>query len=635
MRTLRQWLLWCSILLHGTLLSTLQAGPALSTSKWSGCGQLTEGGIRRFQPCATAEWESLLSSAEGPMSATAALRLPGVSNLLGCSEHVSGWFSGRIALLQRGGCFFAWKDSKRDMRPELDSFWQADSALESSQVEHTMLLDGGNLLDGTFVYDDDDAQCLMQGHVERKDDVEQEEEEQSEENQWYEFLAHLMQTLEGQPKDIRTVMAGQLLRYLAHRAVDSYHGYFLGHMGGRTADVTAALVSMRDNEDDGCMVEWGTVEREVTLQLWKRICTFIDCHLGSQEAEGQPVGREMPCIMLFGRPLPSRTPSTDSVQRPAKRRQTLKVEVCSAGSSTDDPYRSVSLAVPVERQVELTLRLSLHDLPASQVPTVAASDQASTVMVEHVENTMASTWEAGLPPPAPHGFGNFGLSETVYQRLWDAWRQGGLSVAEIRACHGPQVAQMVVDQWGKLPIETYMLGTSPATRDQAGNEAGPSGAEEDKDEAALLQGWWWLLPVGMAMPSSEDPFFCLARNMAIYLRRQGASMTVLATVLQELAWDRGDREYNLRYEDYLYRLGLPWECDRDRSDEIDPHHRDVLVWLETELWNDYVDWVEEETGFESEHVMDLRGQDCQWVKETQTDERTQREEPTDTWGIEL
>ena len=87
-------------------------------------------------------------------------------------------------------------------------------------------------------------------------------------------------------------------------------------------------------------------------------------------------------------------------------------------------------------------------------------------------------------------------------------------------------------------------------------------------------------------------------------------MTVLATVLQELAWDRGDREYNLRYEDYLYRLGLPWECDRDRSDEIDPHHRDVLVWLETELWNDYVDWVEEETGFESEHVMDLRGQDC-------------------------
>ena len=150
--------------------------------------------------------------------------------------------------------------------------------------------------------------------------------------------------------------------------------------------------------------------------------------------------------MLFGKPLPSRTPSPEGEQRVAKRRQILRVEVSTAGASTDAPFRSVSLDIPTAGHMELSMRLSLHDPPASPVSTVAASDQASTVQVENMEHT-TGTNGFELPPPAPHGLANFGLSATTYRHLWEAWQQGGLSVAEIRACHGPQVAQMVMDQW--------------------------------------------------------------------------------------------------------------------------------------------------------------------------------------------
>eukprot|EP00439_Symbiodinium_sp_Y106_P025037 s4104_g3.t1 len=372
----------------------------------------------------------------------------------------------------------------------------------------------------------------------------------------------------------------------------------------------------------------------------------------------------MPCIMLFGKPLPSRTPSPEGEQRVAKRRQILRVEVSTAGASTDAPFRSVSLDIPTAGHMELSMRLSLHDLPASPVSTIAASDQASTVQVEDTEHTMGTNG-LELPPPTPHGLANFGLSATTYSHLWEAWRQGGLSVAEIRACHGPQVAQMVMDQWGSLPLEAYLPTTTTASRDTMRNEARTTREDDEGDEEALvqqwLQGWQWTLPVVMAMPNREEPFFTLARNMVRYLGRQGASVTVLATVLQELAWERENREYNLQYEEFLGLLGLPWECDRDRSDDIEPHHRDVLVWLETELWNEYIELAEVQTGFESEQLMAMREQEClpeadcqvwrQWATQVsgpahaarsptrteaeEAESRASRKKSTDPWSVEL
>ena len=113
----------------------------------------------------------------------------------------------------------------------------------------------------------------------------------------------------------------------------------------------------------------------------------------------------------------------------------------------------------------------------------------------------------------------------------------------------------------------------------------------------------------MPQPQGQQDFFALAGRLIRRLERQGASLTVLATVLLELGWDRHDRNYSGMYEEYLGNLGLPWECNREVSDNIDPHHRDILVWMEAELWSEYVDMVEAQSGFETDYVMDLRDRD--------------------------
>ena len=133
-------------------------------------------------------------------------------------------------------------DAKRNTRPKLDPLWRTEGTPTSTLIWHKMPLDGGAQVEETLEYDDDDGYSLMQGQVDRKEETSDEEV-----NQWYTFLAYLQQTLESQPKDVRSIMAGQLLRYLAHRAVDSYHGYLLGHMGGQVAEATALLVTMREN----------------------------------------------------------------------------------------------------------------------------------------------------------------------------------------------------------------------------------------------------------------------------------------------------------------------------------------------------------------------------------------------------
>ena len=51
----------------------------------------------------------------------------------------------------------------------------------------------------------------------------------------------------------------------------------------------------------------------------------------------------------------------------------------------------------------------------------------------------------------------------------------------------------------------------------------------------------------------------------------------------QLAWARGEHEYMMMLEEFLGRLELPHACDMDRVDDVDPSHRDVITWLESEL----------------------------------------------------
>ena len=170
------------------------------------------------------------------------------------------------------------------------------------------------------------------------------------------------------------------------------------------------------------------------------------------------MGREMPCIMLFGRPLPDRAPSPEqheeASQSPpaAKKPRTVRIEMSSA--STDEPFRSVALEVPIDSQGQATLHMNAAvqdsaDSPASTEVAHPVGGMGST-MVGMVSPSAANMT---LPPPAPHGLGTFGLSERDYNSLWNAWRTEGLSVAEMRSCHGPEVAQHVLRCWGPLPLE--------------------------------------------------------------------------------------------------------------------------------------------------------------------------------------
>ncbi|CAE7572455.1 unnamed protein product [Symbiodinium natans] len=88
--------------------------PVLSADKWSGCGEVVaDAPLSFFQPCATSEWEVLLTdtftSLRLARNVSALLWLPKSDNAQGCGVHPEDHFKGRIALLQRGGCYFSWK----------------------------------------------------------------------------------------------------------------------------------------------------------------------------------------------------------------------------------------------------------------------------------------------------------------------------------------------------------------------------------------------------------------------------------------------------------------------------------------------------------------------------------------------
>ncbi|CAE7873476.1 unnamed protein product [Symbiodinium microadriaticum] len=80
--------------------------------------------------------------------------------------------------------------------------------------------------------------------------------------------------------DLMKEAAGHLLRWLAHGAVNLNSGLLLTHMEGRTATLTALLVAMRDVEDAGCTLAWGTELYEWLLDDWASVrgSGAIDLH---------------------------------------------------------------------------------------------------------------------------------------------------------------------------------------------------------------------------------------------------------------------------------------------------------------------------------------------------------------------
>ena len=103
-------------------------------------------------------------------------------------------------------------------------------------------------------------------------------------------------------------------------------------------------------------------------------------------------------------------------QLPRKPR-TVRIEMSSA--STDEPFRSVALEVPIDSQGQATLHMNVAvqdsaDSPASTEVAHPVGGMGST-MVGMVSPSAANMT---LPPPAPHGLGDlWSLGKRLQQPL--------------------------------------------------------------------------------------------------------------------------------------------------------------------------------------------------------------------------
>ncbi|CAE7805140.1 pol [Symbiodinium sp. CCMP2592] len=477
-------------------------------------------------------------------------------------------------------------------RPTPDA-WFVEEALEDSLAKKTTPYGEGTGEAPVAKHDEEEEISWMQTDISGITDTE---------NGWLSLLQRMAQGLEDMPKGIRGPAAGQLLRWLSHRVTDVERGQFLGHARGRPADVTALLVAMRESEDEACRLLPGTREHEWTNEVWRQLCQFIDCQPGSLEDLGRPLPTSLPVIMLFPKPLPSDTPPeeySEEDERPASPEPKVKrrmVQVEMSSGSSDNPRTSASIAVPLNStgRAELSLTMTMVE-EEIEVPTPVATATGFS-----------------LPPPAPHGLDAWGLSQSEFDNMWQGWRSGTLMLSEITRVHGPTVAQFVLDHWAPLTLEAYVTPPQGEPGNTERAEGVPDTAEETEDAQLIHVGMHYVMlqsVFGATVPTTPPrppTFFELGRRMVQYMCEAQAEPGLLATVLQMLSWDRNEEGYDIMLEDYLLELGLPIEADAERADEVSPHHRDILVWMEQELWDDYVDVMEAEAGWESDGVMNRR-----------------------------
>ncbi|CAE7776695.1 unnamed protein product [Symbiodinium sp. CCMP2456] len=388
---------------------------------------------------------------------------------------------------------------------------------------------------------------------------------------WFLLLEDLRRGLEALTKQDRAVAAVQLLRWLDFTATDRQRGYLLGHMGGKTADLLALLVSaLTDTGIDPHAVDaaWGTTW---VLEMRARI--------------------------------------TRQLRLPLR-------EGCAA----------LSMNLQIQEDVD-------SEANTTRVGPAAASAQTHA----------AETAGCPLPRPAPGDLAAAGLSMRDLVRLWNGWQDGSLDLENIRRLHGPTTAEFVRNNWVDGPAQARNLPDlyvdtsegNEAKSAQAVSAAEPPQAEpttgETKppvttaaagrdhahlgdDDTALLALFVKLIPVIPKVLAPEVPVVCeptvlqLATAWVEHFLRQGRANLLLASNLLALAEQRGCRDYMNGWEDILLELGLHPEADMTRLAELSPQDVEVLRWIEAEMWDNYVDDLEEQVGWESPQVMDARGQ---------------------------
>ncbi|CAE7232723.1 unnamed protein product, partial [Symbiodinium sp. CCMP2456] len=473
------------------------------------------------------------------------------------------------------------------------------------------------------------------------------------------YLVELQRQLEAMPKAQQKQAAYHLLRWLNWHGTDNRAGYWLGHMRGPIASVTALLVVVW-NEAQTCEEEVEHWPAAWVLEQRARLRQYIPTHPGSLEAWGNPIPEGMPHIMLFSRPPPEVTPDSSPVVLDSQDECNERPQ---AEQERDQPRKRVYLEVEVSSgstdvpRVARAMRVPLVGAPPEAMLTVRVCEEEaeceSTASTEAAHPPSGSMQHLVLPQPAPDDLGALGISLTDYVQLWEAWKTGCLSMEEIARCHGGTAARALQRRWGPMPTETHLVpATVPMEEVEADLTATGEGddlvaplsldapldaveeverpaaetAQDDQDGTSLLMLYALALPylVGAAQEECVQVppmFITVAVQQVECWLRQGLSGAMLTAGLLRNAEARGDLEYMNAYESYIESLGLPFEANYALVGEIAAQDRAILVWMEAELWDDYVDQVEEQTGWESNQVGTMRaaatmsGRDRLWWRD--------------------
>ncbi|CAE7041953.1 unnamed protein product [Symbiodinium sp. CCMP2592] len=178
------------------------------------------------------------------------------------------------------------------------------------------------------------------------------------------------------------------------------------------------------------------------------------------------------------------------------------------------------------------------------------------------------------------------------------------------------------DEWMSLGLGTGSAGSGdpmgpPRPLPISGNQQGElQDGSDDALSLTQLSVKVLMIPACLAVPHNtvlaEPPHFLrLVHRRLRGLCEQGRDLNGFIIAFRHLFQLRRDRYFvadcELVLDDFLRYLDRPMRWDMPFED-VDDDLREMAVWIESELWVERIDDVEEATGWESETVLSMRGE---------------------------
>ena len=486
-------------------------------------------------------------------------------------------------------------DHQDEQRPDVGHYYTILPKITVDPMKYHSAPEGHLTQPFPIVPDDEvDINCLMQ--------------ENMDESAWRTFLATLRDRLDGMGKADRALCVDTLLRRLNWHATDSLNGYFLGHMGGRTASLTSLLVAFKDDVE----VDSEAKPTNMMEGMWTETTHFIPAHPGSRRSRGLRIEPEEPIIMLCPREIPSDllTPGTTPPQdRPGapqdgtrRKRQCLSIGLSASSGGTRQT--TSTLQVPMDAGAA-TIELQVR------VQNTSDDDTTDTVPAD------SPTCPAGalLPQPAPEPLASTGISLMEFWKSYEAWSSGRLDTEQLALTYGAHTAAQLVLQWrGMSP---GLAGTNaecegrarPEENERNENRCEVDNKDGEADETVMLG-----VSLRMAIPlmagmeangMEERSTMEIIREHLHRQRGEGTTRVAQISTLYAMVEQRGHPGYLEYFPQLMEELDL--EVDVDLSHRCLPGPTPFFVWVESELWESYLDYHEAASGHESDALQTLRG----------------------------